>query len=217
MRKTMIKVRADLVVRADAYKAAWLEVKDGRDDLFNVADNDKEAKIDSPNVGLVEFDIQTQTSLADSVRKTCRKWAINDLIEGGHNKLITSLIMNIGAEFSTHIENFLTICQCPVDEFDCPSIDNIGQVSTDVVASWQKIIRRGGQFAAIDADMEDVQFESNWSGHYGTTIGFLELLIDEIKMSEELLTKVKYNHLSENPEVIILYDIISNWLSLNHL
>ncbi len=116
--------------------------------------------------------------------------------------------MNIGAEISTHMEDSLTISQCQVDEFDHPSTDDIDQVSTDVVASWQEIIRCGGQPAAIDADMEDGQFESNSSGHHSVATGFLELLIDEIEMSEERLTKVEYNRLSENLEVIILCDII---------
>ncbi len=76
------------------------------------------------------------------------------------------------------------------------------------MASWQEIIHCNGQPAAIDADMEDGQFESNLSDHHGAATGFLEPLMDEIEMSEELLTKVEYNRLSENPEVIILYDII---------
>ncbi len=85
------------------------------------------------------------------------------------------------------------------------------------MASWQEIIRCGGQPAAIDADMEDGQFESNSSGHHGAATGFLEPLMDEIEMSEKLLTEVEYNRLSENPEVIILYDIIQDRLPLNHL
>ncbi len=182
-----------------------------------MADNDGEAEIDSPNVGLVEFGIQTQTSLADSVHETRRKWAIDDLTEGRHNNLITLLIMNIGAEIFTHMEDFLTICRCQVDKFDHPSTDDIDQVSTDVVSSWQEIIRCDGQPAAIDADIEDGQFESNSSGHHGAATRFLEPLIDEIEMSEELLTEVEYNRLSENPEVIILCDIIQDRLPLNHL
>ena len=58
--------------------------------------------------------------------------------------------------------------------------------------------------------MEDNQFKSNLSGHYGAAIRFLKLLIDEIKMLEELLTNIKYNRLSKNPEVIILCDIVQD-------
>ncbi len=57
MRKTRIEVRADLAARVDAREAARLKVKDGRDDLFDVADNNVEAEINPPNVGLVEFGI----------------------------------------------------------------------------------------------------------------------------------------------------------------
>ncbi len=217
MRKTRIEVRADLAARADTREVARLEVEDGCDNLSDVADNDGEAEIESPNVGLVEFGIQTQTSLADSVRETRHKWAIDDLTESRHNNFITSLIMNRGAEISTHKEDSLTIRRCQVDEFDCPSIDDIDQVSTDVVGSWQEIICCGGQPAAIDADIEDGQFESNSSGHHGAATGFLEQLIDKVEMLEELLTEVEYNRLSKNPDVIILYDIIQDRLTLNHL
>ncbi len=109
MRKTRIEVRADLAAHADACEAARLEVEDGCNNLSDVADNDGEAEIDFPNVGLVEFGIQTQTSLVDNVHETCRKWAIDDLTKGRHNNLITSLIMNIGAEISTYMEDSLTI------------------------------------------------------------------------------------------------------------
>ena len=36
-------------------------------------------------------------------------------------------------------------------------------------------------------------------------------------MLKELLTKVEYNCLSKNPQVIILCDIIKDWLPFNHL
>ncbi len=155
MRKTRIEFKADLAASADARETARLEVEDGRDDLSDVVDNNGEAEIDSPNVGLVEFGIQTQMSLADSVRKTRCKEAIDDLTEGRYNNLITSLIINIGAEISKYMEDSLTIRRCQVDEFDHPSINNIDRVSIDVVASWQKIIYCSGQPAAINADIED--------------------------------------------------------------
>ncbi len=217
MQKTKIEVGADLVACIDAHEAARLEVKDGCDNLSDVANKNREAEINFPNVRLVEFGIQTQTSLADIIRKTCCKCVIDDFTEGRHNNLITSLIMIIGAEFFTHIEDSLTICQCQVNEFDCLSINDIDQVSTDIMVLWQEIIRYGGQHIAIDVNMEDSQFESNLSGHHGTATEFLEPLIDEIEMSEELLTKVKYNCLSENIEVIILYDIIQDRFPLHHL
>ena len=36
-------------------------------------------------------------------------------------------------------------------------------------------------------------------------------------MLEEYLTKIKYSRLGNNPQAIILYEIIQDWLSLNHL
>ncbi len=59
MQKTKIKVRVDLAIHADAREAAWLEVKNRRNNLSDVFDNDGEAKIDSLNMGLIKFGIQT--------------------------------------------------------------------------------------------------------------------------------------------------------------
>lgn len=59
MQKTRIEVRADLAACTKACKTAPLQVEDERNNSFDGTDNDKEAKIDSPNMGLVEFDIQT--------------------------------------------------------------------------------------------------------------------------------------------------------------
>ncbi len=75
-------------------------------------------------------------SLADSIRETCRKWAIDDFTKCSDNNSITLLIMNIGAEFVTHMEKSLTICRCQVNELDCPDIGNIDHVSEDVVLLW---------------------------------------------------------------------------------
>ena len=45
---------------------------------INIADSDDEADIDYANVDLVEFGGYTKSSLANSVQKTRRKWAIED-------------------------------------------------------------------------------------------------------------------------------------------
>ncbi len=70
MRKTRIEVKVDIAARADAREAARLAVDDWRDETTDIADSDREAEIDPTNVGLAEFGIQTETSLADSVRET---------------------------------------------------------------------------------------------------------------------------------------------------
>lgn len=57
IRKTRIEVRVDLIVDVDTPKTAWLEVMDERDNWLDMADNNKKAKTDSLNIGLVEFDI----------------------------------------------------------------------------------------------------------------------------------------------------------------
>lgn len=118
--------------------------------------------------------------------------------------------MNIEAQFSTHMEDSVTICQFQEDKCDNPDIDDINQVNTNIIALWQEIICYSSQLAKIDTNIEDAQFESNLSSHYGTAIKFLEILRNKIKMSEKLLTKVEYSYLNKNPQVIILCDIIKD-------
>lgn len=65
----------------------------------------------------------------------------------------------------------------------------------------------------MDYDQDD----SNISSHHNPSTGILEPIIDEIEMSEEHLTKVEYNRLGENPQAVILCNIIQNRLPLNHL
>ncbi len=73
MRKTSIKVKADIAAHADARKAARLTVNNWRNKTIDMANSNGEAEIDSINVNLAEFNVQTKTSLAKSVCKTCQK------------------------------------------------------------------------------------------------------------------------------------------------
>ena len=43
--------------------------------------------------------------------------------------------MNIAPQFATHMDKFLTICRCEVDELDYLNKDNIDHVSEDIVLS----------------------------------------------------------------------------------
>ncbi len=127
--------------------------------------------------------------------------------------------MNIGAESATHMEESLIIHRCQVDELDRPDISDINHVSEDVLSLWQEIIRRSGQLTEIDIDM-DMDYnhhESNLSSHPDSLMGILEPIIGKIKMSEEHLTEIESSRLSDNPQAIILCDIIQDRLLLNHL
>ena len=115
MRKTRIEVWANIAAYVVAREAARLAVDDWCDKITDIADSDGEAEIDPTNVGLAKFGVQTETSLADSICKTRCKWAIDDFTKCSDNNLITSLIMNMGAESATHMEEFLTICHCQID------------------------------------------------------------------------------------------------------
>ena len=217
MRKTKIEVRADIAARADARKAAWLAVDNWGDKTTDLADSNGEAKINSANIELVEFGVQTKTSLANSVRQTRCKWAIDNFTKYSNINFITSLIMNIAAESTNHMEESLLICCCQVAKYDCPNIGDIDNISKDVVSSWQEVIRRGGQLPEEDIDMDYDQDDSNISSYHNPSTRILEPIIDEIEMSKEPLTKVEYNRLGKNPQAVTLCDNIQNRLPLNHL
>lgn len=70
------------------------------------------------------------------------------------NILIISLIMNIIAESATHMEEFLTIGCCQVDELDCRDIGDINHISEDVILLWQKRILRNSHLIEVDIDID---------------------------------------------------------------
>ena len=83
---------------------------------------------------LAGFGIHTEISLADSIRKTCCKWVIDDFMKCSDNNLIILLIMNIEAESTTYMEESLTICHHQINELNCLHIGNIYHVNNDIVS-----------------------------------------------------------------------------------
>lgn len=127
-----------------------------------------------------------------------------------NNNLITSLIMNVEADLATPIEESFILCNYSVDELDCPDISNIDHINEDIILSWQKIIRCGSKSIEIDTNM-DINYnhhKSNSSSHRNSLAEILELIIGEIKMLEEYLTKIESSYLDNNPEAIIFCGII---------
>lgn len=139
MRKLRIEVRADIVARADAREAAKLAADDWRHETVDIVDdsNDK-ADVDSANIDLAEFGVHTETSLADSVRKTRRRWAIEDYTNSSKIDVITTLTTKLKAEISTNKEDFIPIRRCQVAEIDSPGKGDINNISEDIVASFKR-------------------------------------------------------------------------------
>lgn len=59
MRKTRIEVRADIAARANVREVARLVVDNWYDEMTDIADSNGDTEIDSTNMNLVEFSIQT--------------------------------------------------------------------------------------------------------------------------------------------------------------
>lgn len=70
MRKTRIKVRANIAAYDHDQEPAQLVVDDWRDMTTEIVESDGEAEIHLKNVELAEFGIQTKRSLANSICKT---------------------------------------------------------------------------------------------------------------------------------------------------
>lgn len=118
--------------------------------------------------------------------------------------------MNIKAASATHIEKSLSICYCQVDKLNCSDICNINHVSKNIVSSWQKIIHRDNQLIKADTNIniDYNYYKSNSLGHPNSLMGILEPIIRKIEMLEEHLTKIESSCFSNNPQSIILCDII---------
>ena len=62
------------MTRVDARKAAKLAANHWHDEIADIAGNSNdESNVDSANIDLVKFSVNTKKLLADSVRKTCRR------------------------------------------------------------------------------------------------------------------------------------------------
>ena len=115
------------------------------------------------------------------------------------------------------MEDSLLKCLSQVVEFDCPDKGNINNIDKDIMLFWQKIIRQSNQLPEKEMDTDCAQDQSTQSSCYNTINGILEPIFDEMKMSEEFLTKIEKNRLGENPQTVILYDIVHDRLFLNYL
>ena len=71
IRKTSIKVRANIAIHADARKAARLIVNNWCNMIIDITNSNDETAINFTNVDLVEFRVITKTLLADNIQKTC--------------------------------------------------------------------------------------------------------------------------------------------------
>lgn len=94
IKKTRIKIGAKITVCVDAHKITRFAIDNWRNEIIDMVNSGKKAEIDPINVELAESGIDTKTSLADNIHKTCPKWAIVDFNKYSDSNLITLLIMN---------------------------------------------------------------------------------------------------------------------------
>lgn len=131
MQKTRIEVRTNFVARVDAYIAAQLKFKVEINNFSNVANINGKIKIDSPNIELVVFGIQTQTSLIDNIHKTCYKQTINNLTESRYNNIITSqtqILWHCGRKYYTVTVNHKNQCNMENGQFESNLSDYYGAI-----------------------------------------------------------------------------------------
>lgn len=73
MQKTRIEVRANIIVYADAHKAAQFAVDKWCNEMTDMANSNREAGMDFISMELVEFRVHTVISLTNIIYKTCYK------------------------------------------------------------------------------------------------------------------------------------------------
>ena len=73
MRKTTIKIRANIAERVDACKAARLVINNWHNETTNIVNSNREVEIVPTNVELAEYGVHIKTFFADSICETCCK------------------------------------------------------------------------------------------------------------------------------------------------
>lgn len=217
MRKTRIKVKADLVAHADACKAAKLAVDDWCDNSPNIAnDNEDKANGDSANIDLAEFGVHTETLLANSVKETCRRWVMEDYTNSSKIDVITTLITNLKADISINKKDSIPVYSCQVAKMDGLDKGNINNIIEDIVASKQKTTRRGGYLVDERVNAGDIN-DLCQTPYQNLSTGMLEPIFNEMKMSKAVLTKIDKSCFDDNLDSVVLYGIIQDQLLLNTL
>lgn len=208
MRKTRIEVKTNIILHIDAQKIARVATNNLRNMIIDITDSNNKANIDFANINLIKFRIYIKILLANSVQKTGCKCIVENYTNSDKIKVIVLLIINLKSENTNYIEDFLLIHYCQVAEFDYPNIGNINNINKDIMLLWQDIIHWSGQLLEEKIDTNCIQDQSSQLNHYNAKIGILELIFDEMEISEEFSTKIEKDCLDKNLQAIILYNII---------
>lgn len=85
---------------------------------------------------MAEFGIYTETLLIESIRKTRRRWAIDNYTNSSKIDIIIILTTNLKSKISINKDNSISIHCYQVAEIYSLDIDNINNVSQDIVTLW---------------------------------------------------------------------------------
>lgn len=111
------------------------------------------------------------------------------------------------SEISIIKDNSIPICHCQVAKIDSLDKEDINNVSQDTVALWQKIIRWGEYLPSERINTSDIS--NIFQTLYQNTLSkMLKPIFDDLEMSGFILTDIDENWLDQNPDLVVLYNII---------
>lgn len=122
-------------MNADTREVAKLTTDDWHNNSLDIVDNSKnEANVDSANIDLAQFGVHIEILLADNVKKTCRRWAVENYTNYSKIDIIKILTTNFRAEISTNKEESILVHHCQIAKIDGLDKGNINNISEDTVA-----------------------------------------------------------------------------------
>lgn len=124
-------------------------------------------------------------------------------------------IINIKAKPATYIKKLFIIYCCYINKLDYSDIGYIIYIKRCYIIIVGKNMQKQ-LIKKVDLDINYTYYNFNLSNYSNFLLQILEPIINKIKILKKYLTKVKYNYLSKNVQIIILYNIILNKLFYNY-
>lgn len=82
---------------------------------------------------MIEFGIYTKTLLANSIRETHCRWAVEEYTNNSKIEVIMTLTPDLITKISTNKKDFITVYYCQVIEINSLDKGNINNISKDII------------------------------------------------------------------------------------
>lgn len=109
-------------------------------------------------VNLAEFGLPGKIFFTDIVKRDCKRWLIDDYINGNKIDLIIFIIINLGNNIANHLEKSIVICPCQMSRVNQPNKNDIEEISDKTVYKWVRMISKNGKLLEIRVDVANKKY-----------------------------------------------------------